>query len=197
MLRRGYPDWISDRFAKSVALADRLHPPQPVRRQWQSLAQEEIFRDLTHGWRYYVLETLSRVLAEHGLELRSPLLRLNVVEFALAIPEEQRWRGAETKFVLRQSMKGLLPEKIRTRLDKADFGTLFPRMFSQLDSAPVFQSLRLVSRGWLDASHVGRMQRKARRVGTARSGQRRRDLAAMDDLRRRVLAQNPALMRGT
>jgi asparagine synthase (glutamine-hydrolysing) len=157
MLRRGYPDWISDRFAKSVALADRLRPPQPVRRQWQSLAQEQIFRDLTHGWTYYVHETLSRVLAEHGLELRSPLLRLNVVEFALAIPEEQRWRGAETKFVLRQSMKGLLPEKIRTRLNKADFGTLFPRMFSQLDSAPVFQSLRLVSRGWLDASHVGRM----------------------------------------
>ena len=86
-----------------------------------------MFRDLTHGWVYYCFETLSRVLAEHGLEYRSPLLRLNVVEFGLAIPEDQRWRGAETKFVLRQAMKGLLPEKIRTRKDKAEFGAVFPR----------------------------------------------------------------------
>ena len=116
-------------------------------RRWQSRAQEEIFRDLTHGWVLHCFETLSRVLAEHGLEYRSPLLRLNVVEFGLAIPEEQRWRGAETKFVLRQSMKGLLPEKIRIRKDKADFGALFPRTLSKLDSASVFQSLRLVVDG--------------------------------------------------
>jgi len=160
MLRRGYPDWISDRFAKAVSLADRLRRPQPARRQWQSRAQEEIFRALSNGWSYHVHETLSRVLAEHGLELRSPLLRLNVVEFALAIPEEQRWRGAETKFVLRQSMKGLLPEMIRARVSKADFAALFPQLLSRLDSESVFRSLRLVSRGWLDSERVRQMHER-------------------------------------
>lgn len=156
-LRRRHPHWISSRFANAVALSDRLHRPRFRRGHWQSRAQEEMFRDLTHGWVYHCLETLSRVLAEHGLEYRHPLLRLNVVEFGLAIPEGQRWLGADTKIALRQAMKGLLPEKIRTRRDKAEYSAIFPAAFSRLDLASVFRSLRLTSLGWIDGRSAARM----------------------------------------
>jgi asparagine synthase (glutamine-hydrolysing) len=117
-----------------------------------------LFRRLTHGWTYHIRESLSRAAAEHGIEVRNPLLRLNVVEFALAIPEEQRWRGAETRFALRQAMKGLLPEKLRTRSGKTDFGILSARLLSHLDAAATFRSLQLASLGWLDPKQVAQMQ---------------------------------------
>ncbi len=157
LLRRGHPEWIQSRFANAVGLADRLRRPRQTGMGWQSRAQEEMFRDLTYGWGYHRSETMSRVLAEHGLEYRSPLLRLNVVEFGLAIPEIQRWRGSETKFALRRAMQGLLPERVRSRTDKADFGAVFAAAFSKLDSAPVFRSLQLTARGWLDGSRVREM----------------------------------------
>jgi len=153
-LRRGHPDWISTHFAKAVRLADRLHRPAPARGRWQSRAQQEMFRDLTHGWAYHCRETTSRVAAEHGLEYRNPLLRLNVIEFGLALPESQRWRGAETKVALRQAMKGLLPETIRTRTDKSEFSDVFLRAMSKLDSASAFRSMHINSLGWLDNTRV-------------------------------------------
>jgi asparagine synthase (glutamine-hydrolysing) len=157
VVQRGYPHWIADRFAKRVGLADRLDRPHFDKGLWQSRAQEELFRQLTHGWAYHTRESLNRAAAEHGIEVRNPLLRLNVVEFALAIPEEQRWRGAETRFALRQAMKGLLPENIRTRSRKTDFSILFALLLSHCDAAATFRSLQLVSLGWLDGKHVSHM----------------------------------------
>jgi asparagine synthase (glutamine-hydrolysing) len=157
-VQRGYPSWIADRFARRVALADRLDRRRFDKGLWQSRAQEELFRQLTHGWTYHVRESLNRVAAEHGIEVRNPLLRLNVVEFGLAIPEEQRWRGSETRFALRQAMKGLLPENLRTRTGKTDFSILIARLLSHLDAAATFRSLHLVSLGWLDGRHVSQMQ---------------------------------------
>ena len=160
-MRPGYPDWIPNRFATHVNLPDRLYRGRFSGRfngrYWQSRAQEGIFRDITSGWTAHVHETLSRILSEHTLEYRSPLMRLKVVEFALAIPEEQRWRGSVTKFVFRQAMRDLLPEKIRARPDKPDFGILFPSMLRQLNATSVFGSLRIAALGWVDAAKVNEM----------------------------------------
>ena len=53
----------------------------------------------------------SRLLQE-GVEARSPLLDLRVVEFALSRPVEERSDGTETKILLRRAMNGLLPAAV-------------------------------------------------------------------------------------
>lgn len=58
-----------------------------------------------------------------SLESRVPFLDHNLVEKTLALPGDQKIERGMTKSILRKSMKGLLPEKIRARKDKIGFGT--------------------------------------------------------------------------
>ena len=50
-----------------------------------------------------------------SIESRVPFLDHKLVEFTARMPDTMKLRGGTTKFVLRESMKGLLPEKILTR----------------------------------------------------------------------------------
>ncbi|RJP55269.1 MAG: asparagine synthase (glutamine-hydrolyzing) [Anaerolineaceae bacterium] len=59
----------------------------------------------------------------YSIEARVPFLDYRLVEFIFSLPEEQKIKNAQTKFVLRNSMKGVLPEPIRARMDKMGFVT--------------------------------------------------------------------------
>ncbi len=50
-----------------------------------------------------------------SIESRVPFLDHPLVEFASRLPVRLRLRGFTTKYVLRQAMRGLLPEEILTR----------------------------------------------------------------------------------
>jgi asparagine synthase (glutamine-hydrolysing) len=58
-----------------------------------------------------------------SLESRMPFLDYRIVERSLATASELKIRNGMTKHILRESMKGVLPEKIRLRRDKVGFGT--------------------------------------------------------------------------
>ena len=57
----------------------------------------------------------------HSIEARVPMLDHRVVEFAFRLPDDLKIRGVETKYVLREAMKGVLPESVRARTDKIGF----------------------------------------------------------------------------
>ena len=50
-----------------------------------------------------------------SVESRVPFLDHKLVEFTAKMPDTMKLRGGTTKYVLRESMKGILPEKILTR----------------------------------------------------------------------------------
>lgn len=58
-----------------------------------------------------------------SLEARVPFLDYRLVEKTLASADTWAIRKGITKYILRESMKGILPEKIRMRNDKMGFGT--------------------------------------------------------------------------
>lgn len=61
-----------------------------------------------------------------ALDIRHPLLYRPLVEFALRLPPELRARPHAHRWVLREAMRGILPERVRTRVGKpgtADFLT--------------------------------------------------------------------------
>lgn len=58
-----------------------------------------------------------------SLEIRSPFLDYRLVERSLATSSDWKIKNGTTKFILRESMKGIMPEKIRMRQDKIGFGT--------------------------------------------------------------------------
>jgi len=57
----------------------------------------------------------------HSIEARVPFLDHRVVEFAFRLSPGMKIKGVETKHVLREAMRGVLPEEIRARKDKLGF----------------------------------------------------------------------------
>ncbi len=59
----------------------------------------------------------------HSIESRVPFLDYRLVEFVLGLPDSYKISDGITKRVLREAMRGVLPEKVRTRIDKLGFVT--------------------------------------------------------------------------
>lgn len=91
-----------------------------------------------------------------SIESRVPFLDHKLVEFSARLPERMKLRGATTKYILRQSMKGLLPEAILSR-PKMGFpvpvGAWFRGAFAGVVDEYVL-SERAVNRGIFDPTFV-------------------------------------------
>ena len=59
----------------------------------------------------------------HSIEVRIPFLDHRLFEFAISLPDNYLKNNGLTKYVMREAMKGLLPEKVRLRKDKMGFAT--------------------------------------------------------------------------
>lgn len=59
-----------------------------------------------------ILTKVDRMSMAASLEVRVPLLDHRIVEFALGLPPHLKLRGGATKVILRQAMKGLLPDTV-------------------------------------------------------------------------------------
>lgn len=59
----------------------------------------------------------------HSVEARLPFMDYRLVELSLGLPSDWKVRAPWNKFILRESMRGVIPESVRTRLDKMGFPT--------------------------------------------------------------------------
>jgi asparagine synthase (glutamine-hydrolysing) len=91
-----------------------------------------------------------------SIESRVPFLDHKLVEFTCRLPERLKLRGGTTKYVLRESMKGVLPEEILSR-SKMGFpvpiGSWFRGQYSSVIDEYVL-SERALSRGIFDSDFV-------------------------------------------
>jgi len=84
----------------------------------QSDAESLLDRLLYSDLKTYLHELLMKqdqMSMATSLESRVPFLDHKLVEFTARLPERLKLRGWTTKYILRQSMKGVLPEAILTR----------------------------------------------------------------------------------
>lgn len=124
--KQAYPQtrWISESFAQKNAGPSA----------WQELAQLSPFGES---------EPLNNVLYQHtfftniqallrfedrdsmafSVESRVPFLDHRLVEFLFTLPSTFKIRDGYTKRVLRESMRGIIPDKIRLRTSKLGFST--------------------------------------------------------------------------
>lgn len=157
--REGLPRWISPEFARRIGLLDRIEI-EPGPRRCATFAQEDLYRTLWSGWQAQGNEAGDRALARCAIEQRAPFNDRRIIEFAFAIPEEQRWRHGKPKFLLRQAMKGLLPESVRNRTTKADFSHTFVQALRAQGGARLFESLQTERLGWINGEEIRRMYRR-------------------------------------
>jgi asparagine synthetase B (glutamine-hydrolysing) len=79
-----------------------------------------------HKYHFAIASVISQLeCSTHGsisgdqLDVRHPMLYRPLVEFALKLPPEQRARPHAHRWILRESMRGILPERVRTRVGKS------------------------------------------------------------------------------
>ena len=110
--------------AYQVFSADFLQSQAPPLRQ-------QIYEDFFQNSLYWSLKmNLSALLRYEdrnsmafAIESRVPFLDYRLVEFVFSLPNNYKIRQGETKWVMRQALKGLIPEKILARQDKIGFAT--------------------------------------------------------------------------
>ena len=97
------------------------------------------------------------------MESRFPFNDRRLIEFALALPEDQRWRGTETKFILRRAAGDVLPSSVARRTTKGDFTYLYTASLEREGAAEKFARLRLEADGFVRGERVREMYRRLRR----------------------------------
>jgi asparagine synthase (glutamine-hydrolysing) len=80
----------------------------------QSLLDRLLYSDIK-TYLHELLMKQDQMSMATSLESRVPFLDHKLVEFTASLPERLKLRGWTTKYILRQSMKGVLPEAILTR----------------------------------------------------------------------------------
>ena len=150
-------EWMRDEFLSAHGLRDRALETLRAG-PGDSLAQAENILFVNAplwGWAGGYMRS---ALLQEGVEVRSPLLDLRVVEFALRRPVAERADRWETKILLRRAMRGLLPEPVlaprahRTGttagFSKRHMQAAYPALLRRLFEQP----LRLAELGIVDAA---------------------------------------------
>jgi asparagine synthase (glutamine-hydrolysing) len=125
--------------------------------RWDPLAQQQ-YVDIKTYLVDDILTKVDRMSMAASIEARVPLLDHRIVEFALSLPPHSKLRRGRTKLVLRQAMRGRLPEVVLNR-PKQGFsiplkhwlhGSLQPMMTDLLSSGCVQR------RGYFEPETVNR-----------------------------------------
>ncbi|MBF8964689.1 asparagine synthase (glutamine-hydrolyzing) [Pontibacter sp. FD36] len=103
-----------DRYSKSNAIAGQLYGSNTLK---DSLL-DHFENKLEHLLKWEDINSM-----HYSLEARVPFLDYRLVEKTLASSDNWSIRNGITKYILREAMRGTLPEKIRLRQDKMGFGT--------------------------------------------------------------------------
>jgi asparagine synthase (glutamine-hydrolysing) len=113
------PDDIADLFGQRVPW-DELYSEAVS--AWSSATGGLVDRTLEFYTRFYlqdgILFKVDRASMLNSLEVRSPFLDVELVDFVRRIPAEFKLRGGITKFILKKAMAPLLPAGIATRAKK-------------------------------------------------------------------------------
>jgi asparagine synthase (glutamine-hydrolysing) len=112
-------DWALDDYAAAWRGSEGAHP---------------LDRLLDLNLRTYLLDDLlvkaDRTSMAHGLELRSPLLDVDLLDFAARLPPQLKARGLSLKRVLRAAVADIVPQEILRR-PKRGFGVPLDRWFRE------------------------------------------------------------------
>lgn len=116
--RSNVPDWLNLHFMN----IQTINPIISEGRKITSL-KEWSYSELMQSNLQQLLHYADRDSMAHSVETRLPFLDYRLVEFIINLPDEYKLSEGITKKILRNSMKGILPEKVRMRMTKLGFVT--------------------------------------------------------------------------
>ena len=149
-----WPAWLQPAFVRATHLPERLRAlPARVPAGIDPVLRDSLTR-LATGEAPLSREHMFRTADDADVEVRHPFANRRLVEFMLTLPDELRYRGGETRYILRQAMGTRLPVAIATRHDKGDASILITHGLSRVLDGMSLQSLRVADAGWIDGDRL-------------------------------------------
>ena len=102
--RRQYLEENTDPFAAYKRCASRFSDVDPV--------QQMLLTDISLQLPSQFLSKVDRATMANGIEARVPLLDEQIASFVVGLPTKLKVRGSEKKIVLREAMRGRVPDDI-------------------------------------------------------------------------------------
>jgi asparagine synthase (glutamine-hydrolysing) len=96
---------------------------KPLSAPWVDPVNGLLYEDFHRRVLPRILKNFDLMSMANGIEVRMPFMDYRLVTFAFSLGSESKLGGGYTKLVLREAMKGLLPEAIRTRKLKLGFNS--------------------------------------------------------------------------
>jgi asparagine synthase (glutamine-hydrolysing) len=140
------PQWLRQDFVDSHNLIERQLALLPDRRE---KSQEAALMRwyLTCPLPGYAYSVAQQRMLEVGVDVRAPLIDQRIIEFAFRRPRRERLSGVEDKLLLRESMRGLIPDHVLAPRDtrtgvtisysKRSMRKALPLMFEELLKSPM------------------------------------------------------------
>ena len=84
---------------------------------------QNLYKDFHYGVLPAILRNFDRCSMAHGIEVRMPFMDWRLVTFVFGLLPEAKIGGGFTKRILRDSMDGIMPEKVLRRVSKIGFNS--------------------------------------------------------------------------
>lgn len=148
--------WLRQDWCRSVDLVDRWNVPQ-ARPGLQGFAQRSRYVVYSHGTRQLIATTAMAYAERYGIEVRHPFHDARLTRFCMGA-SSIHMRDQETmKLLLREAMKGTLPEVVRTRSNKAYFNITTFMAVRAILREKSFDDMIPVREGWVDRQVIKSM----------------------------------------
>ncbi|MFC1577285.1 asparagine synthase (glutamine-hydrolyzing) [Candidatus Omnitrophota bacterium] len=145
------PSYMNGEFAQGHKKA------LSITRRYKSILNNDLYNALKVSPLPSLLHIDDRSSMAHSVESRTPFLDYRLVEFLFSVPAEHKIKDGFTKYILRQSLKGTLPDKVRLRRDKMGFPTPLEAWFKTVLKSRVedlLNSREFSSRPYFDPKGV-------------------------------------------
>jgi len=110
---------------------------------------KELYDDYHKFLQPTLLRNFDRASMAHGVEVRSPFWDWRLVTYSLALPPESKISNGFTKRILRDSMKGIMPDENRIRKQKIGFSSPMMDWFNGA-MKPMIQNI-VTSKLWIES----------------------------------------------
>jgi len=105
----------------NTSTADSINSEESLYHKHKRNLNERLFQDLTETTVPNLLRYEDKNGMANSLESRVPFLDHELVEFVFNLPIDQKIKNGWNRYVYRQAMKGLVPDKNRLRRNKVGF----------------------------------------------------------------------------
>ena len=140
----------------------KLHVLETLGAGGDDLLNRQLFADFKLFLSDDILVKVDRMSMATSLEARAPFLDRDVIELAFRMPGHLKLRGNTSKYVLKQAMKGVLPDAV---LHRRKEGFSIPlKNWLRRELRPLMEELlseeRIRARGLFDTTEVARLRRE-------------------------------------